>query len=381
MHPITIIGTGLAGYTVARELRKLDKNCPLRIITADDGHFYSKPMLSNAFAQNKTPESLVITPVEQMAKQLNAEILTQSNITQISPQQHTFHINEKSLEYSQLVLASGADPIRLPLSGTAVDKVLSVNNLIDYTHFRVALWDAKRVVIMGAGLIGCEFANDLQPAGFTVTLIDLAPQALGRLVPDAVGLALQQALQNLGVTLHFGKAVNSIDSTDTGYRLTLTDNSVLEADVILSAIGLRPRTELAAAAGLSVERGIVVDRYLKTSAEDIYALGDCVQVEGLILPFVMPLMSAARAVAKTLAGQSTPVTYPAMPVVVKTPACPIVVSPPATTLEGKWQVEGEGQDIRALFYTPTRQLGGFVLTGTKVAEKNALTKELPPVLA
>lgn len=381
MHPITIIGAGLAGYTVARELRKLDKNCPLRIITADDGHFYSKPMLSNAFAQKKTPESLLTTPVEQMAKQLNAEILAQSNVTQISPQQHTVHINEKSLEYSQLVLALGAEPIRLPLSGTAADKVLSVNNLIDYTHFRATLQDAKRVVIMGAGLIGCEFANDLQPAGFTVTLIDLAPQPLGRLVPDAVGLALQQALQNLGVTLHFGKAVNSIDSTDTGYRLTLTDDSVLETDVILSAIGLRPHTKLAASAGLSVERGIVVDRYLKTSAEDIYALGDCVQVEGLVLPFVMPLMNAARAVAKTLAGQSTLLTYPAMPVVVKTPACPIVVSPPATALEGEWQVEGEGQDIRALFYTPTRQLGGFVLTGTKVAEKTALTKELPPVLA
>jgi len=277
-------------------------------------------------------------------------------------------------------LAWGAEQIRLQLAGTAADKVLSVNDLNEYSRFRTALQDAKRVVIMGAGLIGCEFANDLQPAGFAVTLVDIAPNALGRLVPTAVAQALQQALQELGVTFAFEKAVKSVDSVDNGYQLTLSDESVLETDVVLSAIGLRPRTKLAADAGLSVGRGITVDRYLKTSADDVYALGDCAQVEGLVLPFVMPLMNAARALAKTLAGQLTAVTYPAMPVVVKTPACPMVVSPPAVGLDGEWQIEAVGKDVKALFYTPSQQLGGFVLTGAKVAEKTALTKELPPVL-
>ncbi len=380
MLPITIIGTGLAGYTVAREFRKLDKDAPLRLITDDDGHFYSKPMLSNAFAQKKTPESLVTTPVTKMAEQLNAEILTDTPITKIDPAQHAVYAGDKRLDYSQLVLAWGAEPIRLPLAGNAADKVLSVNTLIEYAEFRAALEEGKRVVIMGAGLIGCEFANDLQPAGFSVTLIDLAPQALGRLVPAEVSQALQEALQELGITLLFGKAVKSVDQAESGYRLSLTDDSIVEADVVLSAIGLRPRTELAAQAGLSVERGIVVDRFLKTTAEDIYALGDCIQIEGLVLPFVMPLMNAGRAIAKSLAGQETAVNYPAMPVVVKTPAFPMVVSPPAVGLKGEWQIEVEGKDVKALFYTPSQQLGGFVLTGEKVAEKAALTKELPPVL-
>jgi rubredoxin-NAD+ reductase len=181
--------------------------------------------------------------------------------------------------------------------------------------------------------------------------------------------------------LHFEKGVKSIDAAEKGYRLTLTDGTVLEADVVLSAIGLRPRLALAQAAGLSVNRGIVVDRYLKTSADDIYALGDCAEVEGLVLPFVMPLMSAGRALAKTLAGQQTAVTYPAMPVVVKTPACPMVVSPPAVGIKGEWQIEANEKDVKALFYSKEQKLAGFVLTGAKVAEKNALTKELPPVLA
>jgi len=379
--PITIIGSGLAGYTVARELRKLDKESPLRIISADDGGFYSKPMLSNAFIENKTPESLVITPATQMATQLNAEILTHTQVTQVDPQQHAVYVGEKRLEYSQLVLALGAKPIRLTFEGDAADKVLSVNNLDDYTHFRAALQNAKRISIMGAGLIGCEFANDLQPAGFSVTLIDPLKYPLGQMAPEKVGRTLQQALQDLGVSLYFEKAVKRIDSTDSGYRLTLTDDSVLETDVVLSAIGLRPHTELAAAAGLSVERGIVVDRYLKTSAEDIYAVGDCIQIEGLVLPYVMPLMNAARAVAKSLTGQLTTVNYPAMPVAVKTPACHLVVSPPPAGLAGEWEIEAEGQDVRALFYTPAHELGGFVLMGAKVADKMALAKQLPPLLA
>jgi rubredoxin-NAD+ reductase len=389
MPPITIIGTGLAGYTVARELRKLDKKCPLRIISADNGHFYSKPMLSNAYAQNKTPETLVITSVTKMAEQLNAEILAETQVTKLDPQQHFIEANGKSLEYSQLVLAWGADQTRIPLAGNAADKVLSVNDLVDYTVFRTTLQNAKRIVIMGAGLIGCEFANDLRTGGFPVTLVDPASYPLGRLVPKIVGQTLQQALQELGVTLYFEKAVKSMDFAETGYRLTLTDGSVLEADVVLSAIGLRPRTQLAIKAGLSCELGIMVNRYLKThavnrflktSVEDIYALGDCAQVEGLVLPFVMPLMNAARALAKTLAGQPTAVTYPAMPVVVKTPACPLVVSPPALGVKGDWQIETEGKDIKALFYSSEQKLAGFVLTGEKVVEKTALTKELPPVL-
>ena len=372
MHPITIIGSGLAGYTVARELRKLDKDCSLRILTADDGCFYSKPMLSNAFSENKTPETLVITPATKMATQVKAELLTHTQVTQLDPQQHALYAGEKRLEYSQLVLALGANPIRLPFAGNAANNVLSVNNLGDYTRFRATLEAAKRVTIMGAGLIGCEFANDLQPAGFSVTLVDPLKYPLGQMLPEKVGRTLQEALQDLGVTLYFEKA----DS----YRLTLTDNSVLETDVILSAIGLRPRTELAAAAGLSVERGIVVDRYLKTSAKNIYAVGDCIQIEGLVLPFVMPLMNAARAVAKTLTGQLTTVNYPAMPVAVKTPACPMVISPPAASLAGEWEIEKQGQDVRALFYTPQRQLGGFVLMGAKVAEKTAWAKQLPTLL-
>ena len=112
----------------------------------------------------------------------------------------------------------------------------------------------------------------------------------------------------------------------------------------------------------------------------MFALGDCAEVEGLVLPFVMPIMQAARALAKTLAGTRTVVSYPAMPVVVKTPAHAVVVSPPRPGSEGQWDVTVSDQGARALLRDDQGRVVGFALTGAAVAEKQALTKELPPWL-
>jgi len=105
-------------------------------------------------------------------------------------------------------------------------------------------------------------------------------------------------LAALGITWRFGTAVNAVDKTATGYALMLTDGTSLSADVVLSAVGLRPRIELARNAGLAVNRGIVVDAQLRSSDADIYALGDCAEIDGRVLPYVLPIMHAARALAR-----------------------------------------------------------------------------------
>jgi len=233
---------------------------------------------------------------------------------------------------------------------------------------------------MGAGLIGCEFANDLHQGGIAAEVIDPAPYPLSRFLPAAAGRTLQKALTDaLGVAWHLGQVVTSVDYAGN-LAVTLSDHRVLSVDTVLSSVGLRPRTGLAERAGIAVKRGIVVDRYLATNAPDVYALGDCAEVEGLVLPFVMPIMHAARTLAKTLCGEPTRLTYPPMPIVVKTTAYPVVVAPPAAPAKGAWQVDDLGSGLRALFHGADRSLAGFALTGTAVSEKNSLAKELPPVL-
>ena len=276
-----------------------------------------------------------------MAADLNAQIITHTQVTTLDVVGRNVRwagdkTNGGETGYSKLILALGADPIPHGLSGAGAEQVYAVNDLQDYRVFRTALKSGHRVAILGGGLIGSELANDLAEAGYPVEVVHLGPWPLERLIPEQVAQSLAHALRDKGVRWHFGRTAKSIAQKNGAVEITLDDGSIVEADLVLSAIGLRSRTQLAASAGLTVNRGIVVDGALQTSVKGVYALGDCAEVNGQVLPFVLPLMQQARALAATLAGEKTEVRYPVMPVVIKTPALPLAVLPPATN-NGGWQ--------------------------------------------
>lgn len=373
---IIVIGSGLAGYTLAREFRKLDQQTPIQIFTADDGTYYSKPQLSSAFSHQKTAQVLGSFSAEKMATQLKAEIFNNTLVTAIDPDQQTITANNKTYSYDKLILAQGAEVIKTPLSGNAANKVISINNLQDYIKFRELVINKKRIAIIGAGLVGCEFANDLLNGGFEVDVIAFATTPLDVLLPAELGIVVRDAFADKGIRWHLNNSVSSVDQFENQLLLTLTNGQQIYTDILISAIGLRPRLELAKAAAIECHRGIKVDRYLQTNLKNIYALGDCAEVEGHVMFYVAPLVTCARALAHTLAGTVTTVSYPPMPVVLKTPACPIVVNPPSKNMQGHWQFSGEGLNKKGLFYNAGNQLQGFALLGNTVTEKMQLVKEL-----
>ncbi|MFM9914791.1 MAG: NAD(P)/FAD-dependent oxidoreductase [Rhizobacter sp.] len=377
--PVVIVGSGLAGYAVAREFRKLDKETPLVVLSRDHGGFYSKPMLSNALAGQKTAASLLMKPADKMAVELNAIVRAGVSVEGIDTAGARLTLADgEVLPYRDLVLALGADPVRLPLSGDATDAVLSVNDLDDYARFAEALEGKRSVVILGGGLIGCEFANDLLHRGIAPTVLDVADRPLSRLLPGEAGEWLRSRLEAAGVTFRLGVAASRADrGADGGVALALSDGSTLRADQVLSAIGLRPRVAIADTAGLAIGRGIITDRLLATSAPHVYAVGDCAEVAGLNLPYVMPLMQQSRALAATLCGRPTRVSYPAMPVLVKTPACPTVVCPPPLGAAGQWRVTSTDEACEARYVSPEGRLLGFALLGTATSKKQALAAEVP----
>ena len=377
---IVIIGSGLAGYTLIREIRKLDKAAPITLITREPGYFYSKPMLSTALASKKEASQLITTASEGMASQLGINILAQTDVSAIDTAAQKLQTSAGPISYGKLVLALGADQIRIPLEGNAVSEVLTVNDLEDYEKFRMAIAGKKKVAILGAGLIGCEFANDLALGGYEIDVIDLAPQVLGRLLPEPAAKALQDKLSEAGVRWHFSTTVQTINRNGDALEMKLANGHSISCDVALSAVGLKPRLDLANAAGIKTGVGIQVNRHLETSSSNIYSLGDCAEVDGLVLPYVMPIMQAARALAPTLLGQVTALNYPAMPVMVKTPALPTVVSPPAKGADGQWKTAVIEGGIEARFETPDGKLLGFALMGTATSQRATLTKELPPIL-
>ena len=379
--PLVIIGAGMAAYTLAREFRKLDSASPLVIVTRDGGGYYTKPALSNALANRISPADLVSKTVEQMTKELQADIRPRTEVASIDPVGRQLVLADGSrLPFGRLVIAWGADPLRLALPGDGADAIQSVNDLDDYRRFHASLENARTVAVIGAGLIGCEFANDLANHGIAVRLIGRTGWPLDRLLPEDAGKMLAASLHARGVEFLGHASVVAIAKADSGYRLELADGHTLVADRVLSAIGLRPRTTLAEAAGIACAKGIVTNRLLETGIDGIYAMGDCAEIAGFNLPFIQPIMLQAKALARTLTGTPTAVHYPAMPVVVKTPACPVVVCPPPVGAGGTWECEAVDGGLQAYFRGSTGQLSGFALLGSATTQSPSLAARLPAVL-
>ena len=375
MTEILIIGSGLGGYTLARELRKLLPASPLRMITADGGEFYAKPKLSNGFALGEDAEALISKPAADMEASLKMAVDVRTSVTSIDCTARKVEADGRDLPWSALVLALGASQRRLAFTGDAEDEVMTVNSLDDYRHFRRRVADLNEVVLIGSGLIGCEFANDLLNAGRRVQLVAPDDWPLQTLVPEEIGRRLQRELGALGAVWHLGTTVASIDRDEGKLSFGLANGERIVADAVLSAAGLVPNTALALEAGIECGSGLITDAKLATSAEGVYALGDCAEIDGLVQPYVMPIMHSARALAATLADTPTAVRFPVMPVIVKTPAFPVsAVVPPK--IEGLWEVSGDDSGMKALFRTSEGKLKGFAVAGAANAEKRALAEEL-----
>ncbi|MBE9538616.1 MAG: FAD-dependent oxidoreductase [Proteobacteria bacterium] len=383
--PVVIIGTGLAGYGLAREFRKHDSETPLILITSDDGRSYSKPMLSTGYTKDLSADDLGQVDAGAMGENLKASVWTMTRVSEIDTAQQLIHLGDSqtAVHYGKLVLAVGADVIRPPIEGDGLDSVYTVNDLLDYADFRTAIktGEVKKICIIGGGLIGCEFTNDLLNGGFEIETVDPLAYCLPTLLPEAAGKAVQSALEEKGAKFHFGPLVTAVNKAEGGVVVSLNNGETISADLVLSAVGVRPQIAIAQASGIETNRGVVTNRLLETSANNVYAMGDCAEVSGHVLVYVAPLMAAVRALAKTLSGEPTEVVYPAMPVSIKTPACPVVVAPPAMGAEGEWEMTVDGRNVKGEFRNSSGKLLGFALTGDATKEKMALQKLLPAIMA
>jgi rubredoxin-NAD+ reductase len=279
------------------------------------------------------------------------------------------------LFYDKLVLALGADPIRPTIEGDAAHRALPVNNLDHYRDFRERLRDGARVLVIGAGLVGSEFANDLSESGYKPIVVDLLAYPLAQLVPPRVGELVCDAMQAAGVEWHFGRKVMALNKMGAGVRATLDDGSTIESDAVLSAVGLRPHILLAQEAGLAVNRGIKVDATGCTSDQDIYAIGDCAEYPRGLAAYVSPIMSAARAIAASALGNPTEIRFPTLSVQVKTTACPVILLPAPVGADGQWVTEiDDPEGFRSLFRDRNGTILGYVLTAARCAERIELDR-------
>jgi rubredoxin-NAD+ reductase len=360
--PIVIIGSGHAGYSLAAALRRQSLAIEVVLLTRESGHLYAKPALSVATSQGRSSEDLTDETPFEIEKRLGIRIYPGCEVRSIDPDAHTVITSYGAMAYGQLVLALGASPIRLDITGRA-DALLSINKLDDYAALQRQLRGAQRVAIIGDGLIGCEFADDLAASGYGVSVIGVGNWPLERVLPEEAGSHLQRALADRGVTWHLQNSVLGIDGEAGAWRLALASGETIEAAVVVCAVGLAPNVELASNCGIEVGRGIRTDRCLRTSQPDIYALGDCIEIDGRPAPYLAPINHGAEALAHTLCGQETEVNYPPMPVQVKTPSAPLNLLPAPVGIAGEWRNTSTADGLCCAFHDTTGRMRGFALLG------------------
>ena len=364
--PIVIIGSGHSGYQLAAALRAQSETVPITVFTADDGALYSKPALSNALVMNKDGDALQSESALEWESRLNIRVYPHTRVEQIDRANSTLYTCIGKYAYSRLVLATGASPIEIPIEGDR-SWVMSVNDLVDYRRFRAELQDKKRIAILGDGLIGCEFANDLIESGYEVTVIGLGQWPMERLIPQQLGESLQSALADRGVQWALQDSITRIEPrSESSAVLHLNSGKQIEADLVLSAVGLKPNVSLAERAGLEVGRGIKVNQFGQTSDENIYSLGDCVETEQGWQPYIAPINQMIPSVAKSLLGDVAPISLTPTPVIVKTPILPLTIFPVAAEEQGQWYIENQADELTAAFYSPEGAMLGFALLGRKV---------------
>ncbi|WP_049853627.1 NADH:flavorubredoxin reductase NorW [Dickeya fangzhongdai] len=383
---IIVIGAGFAARQLIKNLRKQDAQLPIRLITADSGDEYNKPELSHVLSQHRRADDLTRMSAAQFAEEQRITLLAHTPVTGIDAERRQVMCDTRRYDYHTLVLATGASTVIPPIPGH--QWMLTLNSQQEYRRAEARLTQATRILILGAGLIGSELAMDMALAGKQITLVDRASHLLSALLPVEISARLQAALLQQGVELMLNTGLQQLEKTDAGLKVTLMSGRTLEVDEVISAIGLRANTSLAAAAGLAVNQGIVTDNRLRSSDPHIYALGDCAEINGKLLPFLQPIQLTASIAANSIIAASTgnsavkhvpegngSLTLPAMLIKVKTPLFPLQLAGETQNPELVWHLVADHGGMVAKGVVG-EQLRGFVVGGDRMKEAFPLLRQL-----
>lgn len=312
MDNIVIVGNGQAGIQLVDSLRAEGYTGRITVI-GEEAHFpYQRPPLSKDYmSEAKNPLPLPLR-AEQFFAGNDVDSRLGVRVTAVDRERRTATLNNGSrLVYSKLVLATGAANRELSVPGSGLAGIHGLRTLSDAEAVHARLAAARSVVVIGAGFIGLEFAAAARQRGIDVTVLEFADRPMGRALSPAMSGYFAEAHERMGVKLRFGEGIASFEGRDRHVRAAVsTTGDAYPADLVLVGIGVTPRTELAAAAGLPVENGIIVDGALRTPDPDIFALGDCASYPSrhagarTRLESVQNATDQARHLARSILGSS-----------------------------------------------------------------------------
>ncbi|HTZ32767.1 MAG TPA: FAD-dependent oxidoreductase [Methylomirabilota bacterium] len=268
---VVIVGGGAAGLAAADMLRRKGYAGPLAMISADDSAPYDRPNVSKDYIQQPIPDEWMNLRLPDFYKEQGIDLILNSRVSSIDVRRKQLQLLDgKTREYDALLLATGADVIKLAIPGANDSDVFYVRTWSDARALFQKAGSAKRVAVVGASFIGLEVASALRSRGLEVHVVAPEAQPFERTLGAEVGGFFRALHESQGVNFHLGRTVSRRDGT----LVTLSDGSEFHADFLVLGVGVRPALALAEAAGLKIDRGVLVNQYLETSVAGIYAAGD-----------------------------------------------------------------------------------------------------------
>ncbi len=327
-YDVVIVGGGTAAWKTAEALRALSQEISIAMVSQCDADRYDKPLLSVAMARNLSLSGLVKETGAAAALRLEVVLLSKTTAISINASHQVLRTTIGSIHYQHLVIAQGAQsvlPAHLP-----AEYCWRINHLSQYARLRDALGaSSRRVLVIGAGLVGSELSNDLALGGHSVSLVDIAPRPLARLFAESEQTdALLKAWEHLAIKFFGNTEVLEVKRSAThGYEVRLSDDQYITVDEIVVATGLKTCDRLANSAGLTWKNGIVVDPIALVASEaGIYALGDCISIAGETSRFIEPIGRQAKTIASQITGEALiPYKNQRVPIRIKTTSMPMTV--------------------------------------------------------
>ena len=268
---IVIAGGGAAGFAAAEMLRRLDFQGDIIMVSDDAAAPVDRPNLSKDYLAGSAPEEWVPLRGDDWYAEKGIDLRLGTSIGAIKPRDRQLVLADgATLDYDKLLLATGAEPVRLAVPGAAPSDVLTLRSLADCRAIIARAQNARRVLVIGASFIGLEVAASLRTRGLEVHVVAPEARPLEKVMGPQLGDVVRALHEEKGVHFHLQNTVSAFEAG----RATLKDGTTVQADFVVAGVGVRPRLQLAEAAGLTLDRGVVVNEYLQTSAPDIYAAGD-----------------------------------------------------------------------------------------------------------
>jgi nitrite reductase (NADH) large subunit len=299
---LVVVGNGMAGIRAIEELLKLAPDLyEITVFGAEPHPNYNRILLSPVLAGEQTIDDIILNPVDWY-RDNGIRLHLGKTVTRIDRVRREVAAADGTLEpYDRLLLATGSNPFILPIPGTGLEGVLTYRDIQDTEKMIAAAARVKKAVVIGGGLLGLEAANGLKLRGMEVTVVHLMPWLMERQLDATASRMLQKTLEAKGLRFRLEAQTEALAGDTRVEGVKLKDGTLLDADLVVMAVGIRPNTDLAQAAGLHCHRGIVVNDTMQTFDPRIYAVGECVAHRGVAYGLVAPLFDMAKVCANHLA--------------------------------------------------------------------------------